>query len=58
MNPREYEIMFAREDAYWWYRGMRRIARHEPLTGPRRLYARAVPKTNGTLSASRLPLSE
>jgi SAM-dependent methyltransferase len=27
MNPREYEIMFAREDAYWWYRGMRRITR-------------------------------
>jgi SAM-dependent methyltransferase len=27
MNAREYEIMFAREDAYWWYRGMRRIAR-------------------------------
>ena len=27
MNPREYEIMFAREDAYWWYRGMR--AHHE-----------------------------
>jgi SAM-dependent methyltransferase len=26
MNPREYEIMFAREDAYWWYRGMRRVA--------------------------------
>jgi SAM-dependent methyltransferase len=25
MNPREYEIMFAREDAYWWYRGMRLI---------------------------------
>jgi SAM-dependent methyltransferase len=27
MNPREYEIMFAREEAYWWYRGMRRITR-------------------------------
>jgi SAM-dependent methyltransferase len=27
MNPREYEIMFAREDAYWWYRGMRRVTR-------------------------------
>ena len=27
MNPREYEIMFAREDAYWWYRGMRLISR-------------------------------
>ncbi len=27
MNPREYEVMFAREDAYWWYRGMRRVAR-------------------------------
>ena len=25
MNAREYEIMFAREEAYWWYRGMRRI---------------------------------
>ena len=27
MNPREYEIMFVREDAYWWYRGMRRVTR-------------------------------
>ncbi len=27
MNPREYEIMFAREDAYWWYRGMRCVTR-------------------------------
>jgi SAM-dependent methyltransferase len=27
MNPREYEIMFAHEEAYWWYRGMRRITR-------------------------------
>src|SRR5258708_15288030 len=27
MNPREYELMFAREDAYWWYRGMRRITK-------------------------------
>jgi SAM-dependent methyltransferase len=27
MNPREYEIMFTREDAYWWYRGMRRVTR-------------------------------
>lgn len=27
MNPREYELMFAREDAYWWYRGMRGITR-------------------------------
>lgn len=27
MNPREYEIMFAREDAYWWYRGMRLVTR-------------------------------
>lgn len=27
MNPREYEIMFALEDAYWWYRGMRRVTR-------------------------------
>jgi SAM-dependent methyltransferase len=27
MNPREYEVMFAREDAYWWYRGMRLITR-------------------------------
>jgi SAM-dependent methyltransferase len=27
MNPREYEIMFIREDAYWWYRGMRRVTR-------------------------------
>jgi SAM-dependent methyltransferase len=25
MNPREYEVMFTREDAYWWYRGMRLI---------------------------------
>ncbi len=27
MNVREYEIMFRREDAYWWYRGMRAVAR-------------------------------
>jgi SAM-dependent methyltransferase len=27
MNEREYEIMFAREDAYWWYRGMRAVTR-------------------------------
>ena len=27
MNPREYEIMFAREDTYWWYRGMRLVTR-------------------------------
>lgn len=27
MNPREYETMFAREDSFWWYRGMRRITR-------------------------------
>ncbi|HEY3349439.1 MAG TPA: class I SAM-dependent methyltransferase [Thermoanaerobaculia bacterium] len=27
MNDREYEIMFGREDAYWWYRGMRAVAR-------------------------------
>jgi SAM-dependent methyltransferase len=27
MNLREYEVMYRREDAYWWYRGMRRIAR-------------------------------
>jgi SAM-dependent methyltransferase len=27
MNSREYEIMFRREDAYWWYRGMRTVTR-------------------------------
>lgn len=27
MNPAEYETMFRLEEAYWWYRGMRRIAR-------------------------------
>ncbi len=27
MNEREFEIMFRREDGYWWYRGMRRITR-------------------------------
>jgi len=27
MNRREYEIMFRHEDRYFWYRGMRRIAR-------------------------------
>ncbi|MBL8115324.1 MAG: class I SAM-dependent methyltransferase [Acidobacteria bacterium] len=27
MNLREYEIMRGVEDGYWWYRGMRRIAR-------------------------------
>lgn len=27
MNAREYEIMFRREDAYWWYRGMRAVTR-------------------------------
>ncbi len=27
MNPAEYETMFRVEERYWWYRGMRRIAR-------------------------------
>ncbi len=27
MNLPEYETMFRREERYWWYRGMRRIAR-------------------------------
>ncbi len=27
MNDREYEVMFQREDAYWWYRGMRAVTR-------------------------------
>jgi SAM-dependent methyltransferase len=27
MNDREYETMFRREDAYWWYRGMRAVTR-------------------------------
>ncbi len=27
MNPGEYETMFRVEERYWWYRGMRRIAR-------------------------------
>lgn len=27
MNHPEYETMFRREERYWWYRGMRRIAR-------------------------------
>lgn len=27
MNPSEYETMFRVEERYWWYRGMRRIAR-------------------------------
>jgi SAM-dependent methyltransferase len=27
MNEREYEVMFRREDAYWWYRGMRAVTR-------------------------------
>jgi len=27
MNPREYQIMYHIEDTYWWYRGMRQIAR-------------------------------
>ena len=27
MNPTEYETMFRVEERYWWYRGMRRIAR-------------------------------
>ncbi len=27
MNPSEYETMFHVEERYWWYRGMRRIAR-------------------------------
>lgn len=27
MNPAEYETMFRVEESYWWYRGMRRIAR-------------------------------
>lgn len=27
MNPGEYETMYGVEERYWWYRGMRRIAR-------------------------------
>src|SRR5512140_2105371 len=27
MNEREYEIMFRREETYWWYRGMRAVTR-------------------------------
>jgi SAM-dependent methyltransferase len=27
VNPAEYETMFGVEERYWWYRGMRRIAR-------------------------------
>ncbi len=27
MKTREYEIMFRREDTYWWYRGMRAVTR-------------------------------
>lgn len=27
MNPSEYETMYRVEERYWWYRGMRRIAR-------------------------------
>ncbi|HUM01081.1 MAG TPA: class I SAM-dependent methyltransferase [Thermoanaerobaculia bacterium] len=27
MNPNEYETMYRVEERYWWYRGMRRIAR-------------------------------
>ena len=27
MNPREYDTLYRIEDSYWWYRGMRRIAR-------------------------------
>ena len=27
MEPAEYDYMFHLEDAYWWYVGMRRIAR-------------------------------
>lgn len=37
MNIREVEIMFRREDAYWWYRGMRAVTR---AFAPR-LFARA-----------------
>lgn len=27
MNPREYDTLFRVEDSYWWYRGMRKLAR-------------------------------
>ena len=37
MNTREYDVMFRREDAYWWYRGMRAVTR---ALGPR-LFTRA-----------------
>jgi len=49
MNSREYEIMFRREDSYWWYRGMRAIARTlSPGTFARPAGARALDAGCGT----------
>jgi len=49
MNSREYEIMFRREDSYWWYRGMRAIARTlSPRTFARPAGARALDAGCGT----------
>ncbi|MDL2716205.1 MAG: class I SAM-dependent methyltransferase [Acidobacteriota bacterium] len=49
MNPREYEIMFACEDAYWWYRGMRRVTRaFAPAVFARAAGARALDAGCGT----------
>jgi SAM-dependent methyltransferase len=49
MNDREYEIMFRREDAYWWYRGMRAVTRSfAPVLFARGPGARALDAGCGT----------
>jgi SAM-dependent methyltransferase len=49
MNDREYEIMFRREDAYWWYRGMRAVTRaFAPGVFGRAVGARALDAGCGT----------
>jgi SAM-dependent methyltransferase len=49
MNDREYEIMFRREDAYWWYRGMRAVTRaFAPGVFARAARARALDAGCGT----------
>lgn len=49
MNRREYEIMFRREDAYWWYRGMRAVTRaFAPALFARAVGARALDAGCGT----------
>ena len=49
MNDREYEIMFRREDTYWWYRGMRAVTRaFAPVVFARERGGRALDAGCGT----------